>query len=211
MCNLYNVGPSPNENRAAWEVQVKAAITQLPNSEGIRKTDPGIVVHLSGDKLIPRVMRWGFVRHFNPSINNARSDKLATGMWQDAWKEKRRCLIPVRRFFEWSGPKGKKQTHRIYVRGREDEWMWMAGLWEEHPVEGLRYSMITTGANPAMSQIHDRMPAILHQPDFAKFLTDADPLALIVPFRDELSITDCENPLVKQKPKSSGPEQMDLF
>lgn len=30
------------------------------------------------------VMRWGFHRPFNPSINNARSDKLASGMWADA-------------------------------------------------------------------------------------------------------------------------------
>jgi len=213
MCNLYNVGPSPNEERAAWENQVKKAIARLPKSEGIRKTDPGVVVRLSGDVFSPQEMRWGFVRHFNPSINNARSDKLTNGMWQDAWREKRRCLIPVRDFFEWSGPKRHKQTHRIreVIDGVSDFWMWMAGLWEEHPVDGFRYSMITTAANESMSRIHDRMPAILQPTQFEEFLDAADPLPLIVPFDGNLTIDDRENPLVKKKPKPEGPEQLSLF
>lgn len=207
MCNLYNVGPSPNENRAAWEAQVKEAVTRLPKGE-IRKTDPGVVVRLTDGDFSAETMRWGFVRHFNPAINNARSDKLVAGMWSEAWREKRRCLIPARNFLEWSGPKGKKQTHKIQQAGCDEAWMWMAGLWEEHPVHGLRYSMITTDANPAMSRIHDRMPAILQPEYFAEFLESDDPLKLITPFAGELVIVECENPLIKKKP---GPEQMNLF
>ena len=46
------------------------------------KSDPGAVARTDGRV---EVIRWGFHRSFNPSINNARSDKLEAGMWQDAF------------------------------------------------------------------------------------------------------------------------------
>lgn len=72
----------------------------------IRPTVPGLVM-LDGE---PVVMRWGFHRPFNKSINNTRSDKLDGSMWRTAFSE-RRCLIPVSGFYEWSGAKGHKRTH----------------------------------------------------------------------------------------------------
>jgi len=39
MCNLYDVGLSPNTKPKAWERRVISAITELKNSLNIRKTD----------------------------------------------------------------------------------------------------------------------------------------------------------------------------
>ncbi len=73
-------------------------------------------------------MRWGFHRSFNAAINNARSDKLASGMWADALRE-RRCVIPVSVFYEWGpGVGGRKQAHEF--RHPDDDYLWVAGLWE---------------------------------------------------------------------------------
>ena len=41
-----------------------------------------------------KLMRWGFHRSFNPSINNAREDKLDGGIWRESFHE-RRCVIPM--------------------------------------------------------------------------------------------------------------------
>ncbi|CAN5351358.1 hypothetical protein BH23VER1_BH23VER1_26260 [soil metagenome] len=82
-------------------------------------------------------------------------------MWADAFAH-RRCLIPVLRFYEWSGSPGRKTKHAIW-KGGGDRWFWIAGIWEE-PVPGTAgasYSMITTPAGPAMAALHDRMPLVL--------------------------------------------------
>ena len=55
-----------------------------------------------------------------------------------------------------------------------------AGLWDEwHASDGSAVrtcTIITTAPNPLMAPIHDRMPVILHQADYADWL-DASPRA----------------------------------
>lgn len=107
MCNLYDIGPAANRNSAAWDRMVRDYLRQLPKEFAIRRTDPGLVL-LSGDKgrsedgVFLEVMRWGFKRPFSTAINNSRSDKLGSGMWNSAYQE-RRCLIPMAGFYEWTG------------------------------------------------------------------------------------------------------------
>ena len=147
-------------------------------------------------------MRWGFDRRINPCINNSRADKIVAGrsMWAKAWEEKHRCLIAVEAFYEWSGPKGQKQAHRIRATDIDpDHWMWMAGVWEEHAEHGMCYSMITTTPNAAMERIHNRMPVILPFEATEQFLNADDPVGLLVPYGGELETPECESPL-KSKP-----------
>ena len=63
-----------------------SAVAGTLASSLVRKTAPGIVV-LADERV--EIMRWGFTRHFNPVINNARSDKLVSGMWAEAFRERR--------------------------------------------------------------------------------------------------------------------------
>lgn len=194
MCNLYDVGPGP-EKAEGWIAEAIAALGRLAKTRALRRTDPGLVVTAD---LTPRVMRWGFERPFNPAINNARSDKLLSGMWSEAFRE-RRCLIPISSFYEWSGPKGHKRTHRIGPP--RPGWLWAAGIWEDHPELGPCYSMVTTAANATVAPIHDRMPAILAAPpDY--FASEQPPGPSPVP----LAVTDCANPLTPGRP-----EQGELF
>ena len=130
MCNLYDVGAGRRHGPEILETSVAEAIKQLEKRLGIRKTDPGVVARKSDGEWIGETMRWGFERPVNPCINNARSEKLGGQMWNKAWREKRRCLIPVDTFYEWSGPKGSKRTHAF--QSEDDELLlWAAGLWEE--------------------------------------------------------------------------------
>lgn len=194
MCNLYDIGPGP-EKAEGWIAEAIRALGELSKTTGLRKTDPGLVVTA---ELQPRVMRWGFHRAFNPAINNARAEKLVDGMWSEAFRE-RRCLIPLACFYEWSGPKGRKQTHRL--RPPRPGWLWAAGIWEDHAELGPCYSMVTTAANEAVAAIHDRMPALLAQPE--DFLTASKPPG---PSAVPLAIEDCANPLTRGRP-----EQGELF
>ena len=186
MCNIYQF---KNRRPAIGDIRAKvvAAAAGLPTTV-TRKTDPGVVVRAGGEVA---EMRWGFRRDFNPAINNTRADKLESGMWAAAWRD-RRCVIPVTEFWEWGpGTGGKKQSH--IISAPDGDWLWMAGLWEEHPELGPCYSMVTTEAGPAMAAVHDRMPAIVGREEANAWLKGSyRPGA---PYDGPLHIEPCANPL----------------
>ena len=105
MCNSYRITPKRGADKGV-RGKVSAAAGKLTKSL-VRKSAPGIVVR--AEERV-EVVRWGFHRSFNPSINNARSDKLEGGMWQEAFRQ-RRCVIPMSLFYEWGpGIGGRKQA-----------------------------------------------------------------------------------------------------
>ena len=201
MCNTYLIKPKRGSAKAVAG-RVADAVKKL-SSPLVRKSDPGIVV-LSGDRV--EAMRWGFHRSFNPSINNARSEKLETGMWAESFLE-RRCVIPMTVFYEWGpGVGGGKQAHEVHDPG--DDYLWVAGIWEENPELGPCYSMVTTAASPAMEPIHHRMPALLGPEEMEEFVTGSGHWDF-QPFSGSLVVTPCESPLTKRH--GGGDQQPELF
>lgn len=149
------------------------------------------------------IMRWGFHRSFNRSINNTRADKLAGGMWTDAFNL-RRCVIPMTLFYEWGPGVGRKQAYEFAEPA--GDFLWVAGIWEEHPESGPCYSMVTTAAPPLMAPIHDRMPALLLPGEALEFLSGG-PWAF-QPFAGPLTLTACVSPLAAPPPPD---QQQELF
>jgi putative SOS response-associated peptidase YedK len=201
MCNSYRVKQKKGEASDLGAVVSKIA-ARLASSL-VRKSDPGVVVCADGRV---EIMRWGFRRSFNPSINNARSDKLGSEMWSESYRN-RRCVIPVSLFYEWgAGIGGRKQAHEF--QAADDEYLWIAGLWEEHAQLGPCFTMVTTDASPLMAPIHDRMPAILHPEEMSRFLSGEGPWNF-QPFDGPLVINPCESPLAKRLPEIDP--QQELF
>lgn len=194
MCNIYLISTKKGTSQKGRASEIAAAVEKLP-SMWVRKSDPGIVM-LADERV--EIMRWGFVRHFNPAINNARSDKLETGMWADAFRE-RRCVIPVSAFYEWSTDSGgRKQAHEF--RAADDDFLWIAGLWEPGEGDlGFCYTMVTTEAPPIMAPIHDRMPAVLRPEEVAPFLDPGNRWDFR-PFGGALAVAPCDSPLKRFKP-----------
>lgn len=199
MCNTYIVRPKRDAQGLAQRV---GEATARLASALVRKSDPGVVVRVDGRV---ELMRWGFHRGFNPSINDARSDKLEGRMWKDAFHE-RRCVIPMSLFYEWGlGVGGKKQAHEF--REVDDDYLWAAGIWEESAEFGSCYSMVTTASSPMMSPIHDRMPAILRPEEMQEFLAGHGHW-YFRPFAGPLVVTPCESPLVR---RGGEGQQQELF
>ena len=188
VCNTYIA--KPKRGVAGWQARVSDNIAKLKTSL-VRKSDPGVVVLASAQEFCPEIMRWGFWRAFNPSINNSRSDKLESGMWRDAFRE-RRCLIPVSAYYEWAPGTGRRKQ-AFEIGGDEEEWLWIAGIWEPHREHGPCYSMVTTAAAPSVGFIHDRMPAVLEWAAAEEYLAGGD--SRFSPFAGPLSVTPCESPL----------------
>ncbi|MCP5535428.1 MAG: SOS response-associated peptidase family protein [Akkermansiaceae bacterium] len=190
MCSVYEFGRG------------KKKAPQVINADGfdnldddvrlIRRTNTAPVYLSDGDV---RMMRWGYERPGLGVVNNTRSENFGSPMWRDSI-EHRRCLIPVTAFYEWSGSKGNKRTHRF--TSPADEWLWMAGIWEQSVSQGECFSMITTTANSLMAPIHHRMPAVLSADELNPYLNGE--LMVFTPKPDTLLVNETTNPLLKNPP-----------
>jgi len=183
MCNLYDVGPRPVRLAGVWDELVAHEL-----EVGMSYVAPGregLVVWRGGGVEKAGRMRWGFRRSWSPAINNARDDKLGGAMWRESWRQ-RRCLVPFRWFYEWSGQKGQKVRHRICPDA--EGWNWFGGLWEED-VEGLSYSIVTTASEGEMGRVHGRMPVVLAGGERERWLEcGVVPEELVRPWAGKLEI-----------------------
>jgi len=109
--------------------------------------------------LIPR---WAIPDRIPDRTFNARSETVAEKpTFRDAWK-KRRCVIPVSGYYEWTGPKGAKQP--FYFHSADDSPVLLAGLWEtwrhgDNVVDSCTIITRTSSGKPA--DYHHRMPVFL--------------------------------------------------
>jgi putative SOS response-associated peptidase YedK len=148
-----------------------------------------------------RLMRWGLLPPWvkagpdgapetkGPLLINARADKVATSPAFRASAKSKRCLVPMDGYYEWrvnSEPgAGKKAGKTPFFMYRGDgEPLFAAGLWsvwrdreggkDEAPL--LSCTIITTDAVGELAQIHDRMPLMLAEDDWDRWLNPDAPL-----------------------------------
>ncbi len=151
----------------------------LPPRYNIAPSQKALTLRLSPEdgKRDLAELKWGLVPFWadDPAIGsrmiNARAETAAEKpSFRNAFK-KRRLLIPVSGFFEWKKEDGNKQPYYIY---RKDENPFsLAGLWEiwdkgSAPLES--FTILTTEPNSLLSDIHNRMPVIVHQKDYSAWL-----------------------------------------
>ena len=120
---------------------------------------------------------------------NARAETItASPAFRDALVRKR-CLVPVDSFYEWKKEGTVRQPYRV-VR-RDGRPLALAGLWSgwrDPATDTVRrtFTIITTTPNEALADLHDRMPVIVDEDAWDRWLdpTPADPgelLGLLVP------------------------------
>jgi putative SOS response-associated peptidase YedK len=194
MCGRYDLSDNPAAIRAKFSVPVVPAFSPNPD---LRPTNTAPVVrrsHASGEREAA-LLRWGLVPvwardlKFGARCINARAETLAsTPSFRVAYR-KRRCLVPVNAFFEWTGEPGHKVKWRIGLK--EEPLFALAGLWEwwKDPAsqQGVEtYTIVTTRANDLLAPIHDRMPVVIAGRDYDRWLDADDPATdLLAPFADE--------------------------
>jgi putative SOS response-associated peptidase YedK len=97
----------------------------------------------------------------------------------------RRCIVPVDGFFEWRAIKGASAKQPYAIAMKDGSPFGLAGLWENwrNPRTGeweRTFAIITVPSNELVSQIHDRMPAILHRSSYDRWLSlELDPHDLL--------------------------------
>jgi putative SOS response-associated peptidase YedK len=127
------------------------------------------------------LLRWGLIPFFTKHLSdirgistiNARAETVTTSRTYREPFKKRRCLVP----FAFDLANGRMMA--------------FADLWDawKDPANGQwlqSFTIITTDANELMAQVHNRMPVILHESNFDRWLSreDADrpPIDLLRPF-----------------------------
>jgi putative SOS response-associated peptidase YedK len=141
------------------------------------------------------LMRWGLVPFWakDPSIGlrtiNAKAETITTApAFREAIKF-RRCLVPADAFYEWQKLDAKtKQPFAIAMKDGQP--YALAGLWEKWKDrkscgELLSFSVITTDPNEVVQPLHDRMPVIIPERDYDRWLkadSERPPIDLLRPF-----------------------------
>lgn len=204
MCGRFALTVTPAD------VQALFGYDEMPNFPprlNIAPTEPIAVVTYENGKRHFRLMRWGlmpaWVKETDnfPTLFNARSETIASKPAFRSAARHRRCLIPADWFYEWAHLGKTKMPYRIM---RKDHKVFaMAGLWETyiHPngSEIDTATIVTTDANGTVSALHNRMPVILDEKDFATWL-DAELNApekiahLMAPASDELLMIEAFDP-----------------
>ena len=131
------------------------------------------------------MMRWGLIPFWakDPSVGlrtiNAKAETVTTTpAFREAIKY-RRCLVPAHAFYEWQKLDAKtKQPFAIALKSGEP--YALAGLWEKWKdraagTELLTFTVITTDPNEVVQPLHDRMPVIIPEMDYDRWLQPGDP------------------------------------
>jgi len=138
-----------------------------------------------------RLMRWGLIPPWvkagsdgapegkGPLLINARADKVTSSPAFRSSAKSKRCLVPMDGYYEWrvNADGGDKKSRKTpFLMYREDgEPLFMAGLWsvwksakDAQPL--LSCTIITTDAPGELAEIHDRMPLVMPERDWDRWL-----------------------------------------
>lgn len=162
-------------------------------------------------------LRWGLIPHWtnDPSLGNrlinARSETVERKpAFRDAFRT-RRCLVPADGFYEWRRTPQGKQPY--YLRRDDGGVLAFAGLWDRWhdpahgPVDSV--TILTTTPNDLVAPIHNRMPVILPEESYDRWLDAGAPTRalkdLLAPYparrMDAYAVSTYVN-----SPRNEGPE-----
>ncbi len=176
MCGRFTLRTPPKDLVEVF--QLLHALEMVPRYN-IAPTQPVAVIRRGATCREMSLLRWGLVPSWakdtkiGASLINARADTIAAKpSFRTAFK-RRRCLIPADGFYEWQKGEGKTKQP-FYIRMKKDYPFAFAGLWEhwEGPDNSAIDSctIVTTDTNDTLRSLHDRMPVILHEEDYDRWL-----------------------------------------
>ncbi len=179
MCSRYSLTSPPEAVRAVFRTR---AFEGFPPRYNIAPTQPVAIVRndMKGERELALV-RWGLIPPWvkDPGdftlLINARSETAAEKPSFRGAMRHHRCLVPANGFYEWTGKPGAKRPFLIRpARGSNHGLMALAGIHEhwlgKDGSEIETMAILTTAANRTVAPLHDRMPVIVDEADFERWL-----------------------------------------
>ena len=158
-------------------------------------------------------LRWGLVPSWagtptaGPRPINARAETIMAKRHFAECLARRRCLVPVDGWYEWETlPGGVKRPH--FLSRPDGRVLALAGLWDrwrrvDPPL--VTCAIVTTAANDDVRGVHSRMPVMVEEGDWDRWLGGGDPLALLRPAPPGLVAARPVTPLVNST-ANDGPD-----
>jgi len=194
---------------AAFGVVKTAALNDVGGNDDVRPTTSQLVARLDGDGLVVEPMRWGLIPRsykgrvrpsekgakdgFQLTTFNCRTEPFTGDDPKVPWSYKfsfkeRRCLVPAKRWYEWTGPQGGKTKH-AFARA-DGKPLWFAGIWDTAKTldegELSSFTIMTGQSAGVLADYHSRAPVILEPEDFGAWLDpSADAVAVLKNTRPE--------------------------
>jgi len=179
MCGRFVQTPIRDASAIGFP-QLVGDLLSIPESHNLAPTQRGSVILDRGTGLQLTRLSWGLLpfwakaKKLQGSTINARIETVATKpAFRSAFK-KRRCLIPMAGYYEWSvnAEDGQKDPWVIYAAGP----LLAAGLWEAtspllDPDNLGTFTVITGDSSGVSADIHDRMPVWLTAGQADEWLT----------------------------------------
>lgn len=185
MCGRFALAATPDETAVFLGLD---EIGDFPPRYNIAPTQPILAV-LSAGPLAPgsnrsdrmaMLVRWGLVpawvkdpRDF-PVLFNARSEEAAGKASFKAAMRHRRALVPASGFYEWRKRPDGRKGEPYWIRPRQGGLVAFAALVETYAEPGGSEidtgAILTTAANTDLADIHERMPVVIEQKDFQRWL-----------------------------------------
>ena len=149
----------------------------------IAPTDQHCIITSEFERRKARRARWGLVNRWASDNTrasqciNAKAETLEQrASFREAFQQ-RRCVVPADGFFEWTGPKNKRQP--LWIHPKDGGLMLFAGLYESwYPARNqpeATFTIVTCTANATVTAAHDRMPVILDEGGAVSMITRKSP------------------------------------
>ncbi len=185
----------------------------------IAPTDEALVVVQREERRAITAYRWGLIPHWATEAKvgsrmfNARAETVTRSPAFSRAFERRRCLVPVDSFYEWKREGAIRQPYRV-VR-RDGRPLVLAGLWagwHDPATDAVRrtFTIVTSAPNLALSDLHDRMPVILPDTGWERWLDPSladrgELLGLLEP-RDDVDLVIYAVSRLVNNARADGPE-----
>ena len=183
MCGRF-VSATPAAEIAAFFDAEPPEVELAPNFNVAPTTEVYVVGEGSGGRRV-RVMHWGLVPPWAKDTSgasrliNARSETVAEKPSFRSAFRRRRCIMPVDGFYEWTTVPGALRKQPVFIHSPDDAPLALAALWEfwrppdaDPDGPGLfSCCILTCAANRTISEVHDRMPVLLRRDDWSTWMT----------------------------------------
>ena len=128
-------------------------------------------------------MIWGYPQ-FGGKKGVVFNTRLETAPERPFWRDSlaaRRCVVPMSGFYEWQHG-GPHDRQRYLFDMPTAPVMFVAGIYKpfssSEAALAERFSILTTGPNDSLRDVHDRMPVILREDELEEWLY-GEPLAFV--------------------------------
>lgn len=177
MCGRYVLKATLQDLQQNYEAEPDGVFTLEPNYNVAPSLHMPVVVQKEEKRALDQY-RWGLIPFWADSINtgysmiNARAESLTKKKSFSKPFSSQRCIIPASGFYEWKKAGNSKVPH--FITSKQSFLFNFAGLYEQWKDKNDQtvnsYTIITTTANKPMSELHDRMPAMLLPDEFEPWL-----------------------------------------